>query len=427
VATELVKYTRQYFQEKGIQSFEELDSVELRQLILNHLLTAEIETNSMPDGSLSSRNAIGDYIVSGFVDSDIIINKVAKIIDRDIQNVNGSIHVIDKVLEPYQYTVFDVLSNDPGYSIFVKGLEITNIKDTLKNIEFNFGNIKMFRSWFTILAIHDSIFNKWGVNSVDDLIVLYANGDENFSSKTNGFYRYFEYHCLKDALFLSDFSNISGEKNKPSISEDMTIHIEASDKYIINPENDSVYTRIFDEWANIPAKNGVIHPIDGLLPVDEPIPEKWLWNVTYHLDTENEEWFLNHYARFNDGQNTFANIKWQGDFLLYYLKSGPNHSESWQLNGYFWIEITTPKIPKGKYDMFISMLVAAESPDLNAYLDGERVDGFLKGRDPSSWDTKEIFMTTVDFESTESHKIRLETINFGLLFWKEVICYPVIE
>ncbi len=58
----------------------------------------------------------------------------------------------------------------------------------------------------------------------------------------------------------------------------------------LNSEDES-YTTVYRENANIPAKNGVIHPIDGLLLVVIPDPIVIRWETTDHFNIVHEEFY----------------------------------------------------------------------------------------------------------------------------------------
>ncbi|NJK84886.1 MAG: fasciclin domain-containing protein [Bacteroidales bacterium] len=375
----------EFYQSKGIGSYADMDTAALRALVMNHIIPGEIETTNIPVGTFPNPNAIGDFIVTEYVGSEIILNKYARIIDRDVYNLNGITHVIDKVLEPLSKSVFQVLSDNPEYSIFTNALVKAGLSDTLNILTIPYGQ-KQRRTRYTILAVHDSIFQNQGINNVDDLVERYSNGDNNLTNLNNGFYRYVEYHCLENTYFLSNFD--ARGNNYSVLSADNYVNIRVTNDYQINYSSETdTFASFYEEYANIPAKNGVIHPINNLLPVTEPKPVEITFEVTDYYDIKEEEFYLKHYKRFFDGENQFKYVKWKADFLLYYFKvPGVNSTQGdcWQLNGFFWIEVTTPKIMKGKYTVSIGGLQADHSPDMVAYIDDVRCETILTFRN-SQW------------------------------------------
>ncbi len=69
-----------YYKQKNVSSLEELSDASRKNLILNHIISNEITTGDIGLGSLRDTNAIGDYLVTEFQGSDIMINKYSKII-----------------------------------------------------------------------------------------------------------------------------------------------------------------------------------------------------------------------------------------------------------------------------------------------------------------------------------------------------------
>jgi uncharacterized surface protein with fasciclin (FAS1) repeats len=175
-----------YYENMNVSSFTELDTETLKELVYNHVFQGEISTALIGQGALPNVNALGDYVASDFTDDgEIIINKVATIIKRDIHASNGYVHYVDHVVDIITKNVFDVLSNYTGYSIFQEGLVRSGIADTLKKIDFPYGNTTA-KALFTLLAVPDTLFNREGINSIDDLINKYSNNGD-ITSKDNGF------------------------------------------------------------------------------------------------------------------------------------------------------------------------------------------------------------------------------------------------
>jgi uncharacterized surface protein with fasciclin (FAS1) repeats len=417
---------QEYYEENNVNSYLELDSVTLRSLILNHLVGQEIISNDIGLGTLRDTNARGDYIATEFLGSDIIINKTAMIIDRDIYTANGVIHAIDKVLVPIEDDVYTILKNTEGYSIFTDGLEITGLMDTLKTIRFPYGP-RYARTRFTILAVADTLYQQNGINSIEDLINTYTDEPDNISQLENGFYRYMEYHCLAGTYYLSDLET----GLYPILSYDNNLSMHISDDYKINLISQTTeYIGFILKESNIPAKNGVIHTIDDLLPVTTPEPLPIIFEVTDFFDFEQGDYYrLHQYAKFSDGQNTFEKIKWGGDFLQYYYKDHDSPSQSMinydclNMNGYWWIEITVPKIMKGKWLLEAYTFIGEDYTDCLVYIDDVLQDElFDMGRAGGSPDHTTI--AHVDWDKTEEHKVKLVGINASLLFWDYIRFTP---
>ena len=411
-----------YYQENST-SFEQLELEDMKRLVYNHLILNEIQSSDFGLGAIRDTNAIGDYLVTEFQGADVIINKQAMVTDRDIRTANGFIHQIDKVIDLVTITVYDQLKSDPAYSIFTKGLELSGLKDTLQMISSVYGvkngvNLHM-RTRFTILAVPDQVFaDSLGITTVEQLIDHLTTSRDSITHKSNAFYRYMEYHCLGGTYYLSDFDT----KLYPILSADNNISVTIAEDYKLNMDaKTKLYTGFNIEKSNVPAKNGAIHSITGVLPVIQPEPTLFTFDTTDYPEIKQGDFYGKYYMKWFDGLNTFPKVKWKGDYLQYYYK---NHDaptqlnfDCWNMNGFWEIEITTPKIMKGTYTL--SGYVWAGNIDFEVYVDGVKSATVPRsGPDRAPWGE-------FTWTKTEEHKIKLVNITWGILFWDTVIFTPV--
>ncbi len=408
-----------YYKEKGVNSLTDFDEAFRRKLALNHLITNEIATGDMSLGALRDTNSIGDFLVTEFQGSDIILNRHSKIIERDIRLANGYAHVIDRVIEPITKDVYSVVSEDPSFKIFAEGLKITGIKDTLQQISFLFGS-HTSRTRFTLLAVPDTIYQKNGITSVDDLIKWTGANPDSITSMNNAFYRYMEYHCMAGTYFLSDLNS----QLYPILSHDNNILMTIDTDYKINylPKTKK-YTAFIVPASNTPAKNGALHAINGLLPVFEPAPQSVIFETTDFQDIKQGDWFGKYYMKWNDGKNDLAKIKFDGDFLGYYYKT---HDcpvaigrDALFMLGFWWIEITFPKVIKGKYKIIYGSEWGGTASFI-VYVDG-KITGYAYDGPKGGNQT----IADVDFATTSEHRIKIVPTIYGALYWDYVEFVPV--
>ncbi|MFN8207255.1 MAG: fasciclin domain-containing protein [Bacteroidales bacterium] len=417
-----------YYRESGVDEVNGFpcetteDTAFLKQLVFYHLILVDIPAGDIGLGAIRELNANGDRIASEFDGSSIILNKRARITHRDIITANGYIHEIDRVLDPVNTSVYETVAMDPGLSIFAEGLRRTGIKDTLNIIEFPFGKAKA-RTRFTLLAVPDTLYQRMGINNVEDLIQLYAEpGDTteaDLKKLNNGFYRYMEYHCVNGTNFLSDFVN----KLYPVLSMDNSILVSLDTDYKLNYDSRTKqYTGFYIPQSNVPARNGAIHIVNSLLPVTTPEKVKITMRTTDFFDLQEGDYYRKHYARWNDGQNTFSKIKWEGDYLLYYY----NHEfyECLSMNGWFSLSITFPKVPKGKYEVSIYQPAWGDVTDCRAIVDGEITKYIYKGpRGSGTGGLQKI--ADVDWPTTSEHTITMQNVTYGMIFWEYIQFNPV--
>lgn len=413
-----------FYKLKNVSSLEDFSDSFMKELIGTHIVGFEISTNEMGLGALSKTNAIGDYLVTEFDGSYIIISKFSKIIKRNIRTANGYIHVIDRVLDPVTKDIFSVISADPSYKIFTEGLELTGIKDTLQLISFPYGK-KIAHTQFTILAVADSIYNRYGIYDIGDLIKWCGANPDSLTSMNNPFYRYIEYHCLSGSYYLSDLN--TGIYRVLSGQNLMSFEIDTD--YKINPDSKTKkYTGFIIPASNTPAKNGALHAINDILPITEPEPARVMFETTDFFDMKQGDYYGKHYERFYDGKNDFAKIHWEGDYLQYYYRGSEEDflkHDCVRMEGWWTISITFPSVVKGKYNIFICQSYFPIVTNCVAYIDGVMTPYIYKGPYGGTGGIGGLQkIGEVDFPTTAEHTITLRNIASGSLFWDYVIFDP---
>lgn len=421
-----------YCVEKGIQSITDLDSLEKRDLVYNHLVPKEFSVSDYQLGTLGEKNALGDNIVTEFQEAEIIINKVAKIVKRDVRVSNGTIQIIDKVLEPVKLSVFDVLAANTSYSIFTTGLERTGLKDTLKKISFEYGQT-IARTRFTILAVADTTYSRFGITSFDGLVSRYTSAPDSITFQGNGFYKYMDYHCLdKAAYYLSDFPNTATLYSVLSKNNNVQIKVDNSTYKINTDPLDESYTGVYTEQSNLSGKNGVIHTVSDLLEVSTPSPTTIIWEVTDYFDFKQGEYYLKHFEKFYDPL-LFEGIRWTGEYLQYYIKAAKDaqtqlNDDCLNMIGFWEIEVTTPKLMKGHYTVASRVWTGVE---FAVYIDGVQTAiilsadaGTIKGAVTS--DTQSLFkFGEVNWTTSTPHTVKLVALKSGTLFWDRLEFIPI--
>ena len=414
---------RAYYLQKNVSSLDDFSEAFRDSLIKNHILPNVITTNDIGLGALRYTNALSDYIATEFHGSDIYLNKYSKITKRDIRTANGYIDIIDKVLDPLAKDIYTLISDDPSYKIFTEGLKLTGLKDTLSVIFFPYGK-RIARTRFTVLAVPDTIYERYGINNVDDLIEWCDADPDSVTYISNSFYRYMEYHCLTGSYFLSDwFTSIF-----PVLSRDNNVSIAIEEDYKINIDKKTrEYTGFIVPACNTPAKNGALHAIDDLLPVIQPEPTTIIFETTDFFDLKQGDYYQNYYMKWSDGENTFEKIKWKGDYFQYYFKSiqsGIIDHDLVNMLGWWDISITFPKVMKGKYAVSIFQPAWNDVTNCAAYIDGVLTPFTYTG--PYAGGSGGLQkIADVNFTTTAEHTIRLRNVTFGGLFWDYVRFDPV--
>ncbi len=415
----------EYYSLKNANSISDFSDSLLKELILYHTIGAEIETKDIGLGTLKETNAIGDFLVTEFEGSDIIISKSSKIIDRDIRTSNGYIHVIDKVIDPIKLDIYSVITSNPSYQIFSEGLSLTGLKDTLRLISFPFGK-RVARTRFTVLAVADTIYHRYGIYNLQDLIAWCGANPDSITFLDNPAYRYMEYHCLNGTYYLSDLN--SGIY--PILSRDNNLSFTIDTDYKINLDTRTGrYTGFNIPASNTPAKNGALHSVNDILPVTVPEPATITFETTDFFDLKQGDYYGKYYMRWWDGENTFEKIKWKGEYLLYYFQ--PNNSaimnhDCLSTLGWWSVSITFPKVMKGEYEIYIFQPNWNDVTNCIAYLDGVKTDYIYEGHYGNTGGAGGLQkMADANFTTTAEHTITLRNIVNGMLFWDYVVFEPV--
>lgn len=411
---------QEYYTLKGVSSYLDFTDPEfLENLVRNHLIPMKIETGDFGLGAIREVNALGDYLITELDTTGIYLNKHSKIIDMDIPAANGVIHLVEDVIDPVTVSVFDVVANNPSYSLFAEGLRRTKLRDTLQLVTFPYGT-KTARTRFTLLAVADTTYNRYGITTIDELISYFTDAPDSVEYLENGFYRYMEYHCLNETYFLNTFET----QVYPILSYDNSVSVRIEDDYKLNYNNATKqYTGFFIEESNYPAKNGTVHTLNDILPVFEPEPVSFVLETTDYFDLKQGDYYDKYYMRWFDGQNTFQYIKWEGDYMLYYFKDHDTgkllNDDCLSMSGWWWVEITTRKIMKGKYKLTSNLWSGQIS--YAVYVDGVNT-AVIKFADPAETTSCGEF----DWTTTERHTIKVVALSPGMLFWDTLI-FTVIK
>jgi len=414
----------EYYSLKGVSGLDGFSPEDHEQICRNHFVNAFISSGDIGLGGLIEINGLGDYLSSEFEGSEIIISKTSKIIKRDIYCSNGVIQVMDQVLDPVVLDIYSLVGADPSYSIFSEGLSLTGLKDTLQIISFPYGNSEA-RTRFTLLAVADTVYNRYGINNVNDLIEYLDANPDSITYLENPFYRYMEYHCLNGSYYLSDL--VDGVY--PILSRDNNVSFTIDTDYKINYDRETdTYTGFNIPASNTAAKNGPLHSVDDLLLAVEPVPAKVTFETTDFFDVKQGDYYQSHFIRFFDGENQFEKVKWRGNYLQYYFyENNPAivNGDCFAIQGGWWeISITFPKVMKGLYEVYLFQPGWGDVTDCVVSLDGEPTGYTYTGSYGTGSGGLQKVTDVVEFKTTSEHTITIRNIMAGMVFWDYVVFEP---
>jgi uncharacterized surface protein with fasciclin (FAS1) repeats len=209
---------------------------QLAQILLYHVLGAEVFSTDLSDGQMATTLEGSDITVT--IDANGVFINNAMVTVADIQASNGVIHVIDAVLLPPVPTIVDIIVDSPDHTVLEAAVIAAELADDLSGA-----------GPFTVFAPTDAAFAALPAGTVATLL----------EDPTGQLAQILLYHVLGAEVFSTDLSD--GQMATTLEGSDITVTIDANGVFI----NDAMVT-----VADIQASNGVIHVIDAvLLP---PVP-----------------------------------------------------------------------------------------------------------------------------------------------------------
>jgi uncharacterized surface protein with fasciclin (FAS1) repeats len=439
----------QFIQESGqYASLNDLlnDTAYVYALSRYHVVDLGIDANDFPFGALPALTLSGDYLTVNFVigtdSSYYLINNQAPVKEKNIELSNGFIHTIGRALIPITYTSYGWLVQHPGYSIFKEAVEATGLAAT---IDINIKEAPVGTRSFTMLIEHDSVFNKAGIYSLQDLEDIISPGNTDYTDVLNPLYNFVAYHILTDTKFLDDFADVSSNYSTYS---DIPVGIngkgldiminkgkETFDTIVESGDTTYIdYIGFYYDESNILTQSGALHFIDRVLKQQSPSIAEQVFEFW-------EEPLLNSYRQETAGTYLLEDtallnyVKWSGADLSF-VKTADLTLNAWThdylyISGDFKISYTMPKLVQGNYTVYL----AAEAYNtgnalIEVYLDGQKMGRLIDlptAGGSAAYPFNAIELGTVNFLKYEAHTIEIRSLIPGKFSWDYVRFEPVIK
>jgi uncharacterized surface protein with fasciclin (FAS1) repeats len=430
---------------KYADTTELLDDQEfVEELSRYHAVTNGISADDFPFGALPDYTFSNDYLIVSFIilpdTSYYVINNSTGVIFPNIELSNGYIHLIEDMLEPVTFTTYEWLADHDGFTIFKDLIDATGLKEKL---DVDSKDITIKARPVTLLMEPDTVFNKYGVNSLADLAGLISPDSTNYTSTTNPLYNFAAYHILVGTMFLNDFIE-NDPTNYLTYSEipvgingrglDITINKgkEIFDTLVDGEDTTFVdYVGFFYDESNIITRSGAIHFINHILKQHRPSRQ-----------TKNYEFWedplLSEYRSVNDpGEYLIEDtswlevIKWAGPDLILVLTGDEESSGAWNgdyllMEGDFTITYTFPKIIPGKYDVFLGVdYLNSQNAVVEIYIDGKQLGGLRNLAGSSGDPFARLDLGTINFQKYEDHTFEIRSLIPGRLAWDYIRFEPI--
>lgn len=369
-----------YLKNEGVDSVSQMNVDSVKNFLKFHLLSDTVYTISFTDGKLPDLTMYGQYLVTGASNVDgttyYTVNRQANIIQSNLREGNGVIHVIDHVLLPATQTLAQLISTDTKYSIFAQALKATGLYDSLNILPQN--NKDSLKAWLTVLAQSDSVFNTDSIYSYDDLKAKYCNTGDPTNS-LDSLHLFMDYHIFNRANYLADIISSTAFTTWAPLQA-ITVKY-SHDSILIN---DDVFNGVHEpgilisrSGSDLSATNGVLHDAIGLLYIKQRSPFPIYWDVCQYPEImdlpayygkQSYQYTYNNLPSFVSEQTTTLNLAveyvWagisatgsspvvNGDYLQIPM-GGPNRPA--------WVTLTTPLIVAGTYKVWICYRTASGS------------------------------------------------------------------
>ena len=431
-----------YLAKKGVSKVSELSMDDAKILVKYHIIKGALYSAvSFEEGMIADTTATGDYLSTSFeeIGGAVRIN-MESTIKKTIKTNNAYIHVINTTLTPVTETIWGKLQS-PEYSIFKQAVEATGYKDMLNTISSVVNNIT-YKYHYTLFAVPDSVYKANKINDFNTLKDSLKAGSD-FTSATNKLNLYIGYHLLNQQVsyasmaYFTATTDAKRTKNYSTMATDQLLNISELNKVLYANYNTTTKTGVKFLAVNRNCKNGVVHVVDGVMPVKIPKATTVTWEFTdysilasllpkYRVSgssTSTTFTFISHDA--------FSCYKWQSvpesRLGLSYYTASKNDATIYKavnydylilnLGTYGWVEMTTPTIIAGTYKITLghyNPLAAQAQAKLSFIVDGNYLGSQVATQGASK--TANQYLTssvvgTVTFATSTKHTIRILAVD----------------
>ncbi|MGQ1787435.1 fasciclin domain-containing protein [Saccharicrinis sp. GN24d3] len=420
----------------GGKAIVSLSTEEARQLVMNHVFNKRITSVDFREGCVNDTNYIGDYLSVDFANmglTEVILNKHSSIKVPDIELTNGVMHEVNKVLSVHDKTLKDYVDQAQNAKIFKQALTETGIFDALnENTVINEYGVKS-RLYYTLLMIDDATLKQLGITDYESLKSRYSDSDD-VTDGNNAFNRWVAYHVIKGAYFTNkmlDYNELADAVNMQSYlyGEGVQVKEERGNIQLnlaVSEEGVKSYTSIVKDQRNIPLKNGCVQYLDDYLDIKalEAVYMEWDPAVVKNSSSI-PHYVVGHFGEYdNFTQDEIAKgaiEEWKWDtwpnevplqYTIYNSKGwfGAGAGLIFDIgnNDGGWLEVESPLIPPGSYEIYTYGRRWKGGGTYNIYIDG--VLTAIEGNYYADGDIISIprLAYGILFDKMEKHKIRIE-------------------
>lgn len=445
-----------YLKARNKSAVEQLNVDSLKDFLKFHLLADTVYTISFTDGKLPYLTMYGQYLVTGASNSggstSYRINRQANIIESNLRQGNGVIHVIDHVLEPATRSVAGIVAADSRYSIFTQALKATGLYDSLNIPAVD--NKDTTKAWLTLFAQSDSVFEANNIHSFDELKARFSNtGDPK--DPFDSLHLFMDYHIVDRANYLADIISVTSYSTWAPLQAITVKYVH--DSILLNDDEfNGVHEpgiELARNGSDVSATNGVVHNATSLLLIKKRDPFPLYWDVCTYPEIMNLPAYY---------QKQSYDYPWDQlpSFITTSDKKGPSISYVGGVGGsspvvnydYLklpmgsnrsaWVELETPMLVAGSYKVWICWRRAGRNMIVQVSVDSTimqrtfnktsylpsgtdavlEAQGWKHYTNTTSTTVPGYLVGTVNIKTTGKHKIRFTPLSGGDNdFWLDMI------
>jgi uncharacterized surface protein with fasciclin (FAS1) repeats len=406
-----------------------------------HVVNMGIKSDDFPFGALPELTLSGDILTVGFIvqpdTSYFSINNQAPVILPNVEANNGWVHVISKVLTPVTHTTYGWIEQHDGFTIFKDAADLVGLDETM---DLNTKEEGEEARPFTLFLEHDSIFNRRGIFSVEDLAAEISPGNDDYTSTSNPLYNFVAYHMLSENWFLADFVDVSTNYttysdiplNVNGLGLDILVNKgkQDFDTIISGPDTTIInYIGFFYDDSNVLTQSGAVHLIDQILR--QVPPSRQIQTFRFMEEPVFAEYRKEAGEYLIEDPASLVRITWRGPDLIYVKESDPEFP-TWDqdyisLTGDFLITYRVPKMVQGNY---MVVLGSEAFNNLNSLvevtIDGKSLGGLIDLTSGGTADNPfaRIELGTMNFLKYDEHTIEVQSLIPGRFLWDYIRFEP---
>lgn len=285
-----------YLQRQGLSSVSQLTEDQAVSIVKYHIMNDTLHTYNMQANTrLKSTNMALDYIVTKWNEtSDVYtLNRNAHIVDADLHNGNGIIHVLDGVLTAPTFNMSGSLRQSSQELIDSLSAHEYGIMADLFSTVYHQKISEESRVWLdsvferesfkTMLAQPDALMRRDGLTSVEALIEFLQKSNIKDYDEETLLVNWLGYHFLRGRYYVSDLFGASsiptftplGKAVSVSASSYSEIHLNRFEAF-----GDEGIDLITDGYyVDYPTADGVIQSTSGELQIIERAASRINWDM----------------------------------------------------------------------------------------------------------------------------------------------------